>query len=569
MEDEDLVHCAYRDRDDIDHQGLAKSIDAEYAIEEAKRDLTFWQVLERERDRAPEDISEKSRDMSAWDRAKRRMKYAKGGSESKYALMADRTYGESDLLDRDHLMEPPSLNNLNQKPPAFKDRYWSSPIFRIGVVGASYFSFPLFLKLFYRFQTIDPDDFDVVVGQIAPNVGVLYATILALTLQVLYQRFTHIQEHVTTESMLLSQVARNLLSLFAKEPAWAIESCQMVANQVRIMLSRTRGVELLSIMKADPYANLLNIVDDYHYLHGCNDDFTSQEESVTNMLRIEIGQLMETRALRLSDEASSLPPTHFLLIASLSFVSIVAYVTASLKVVDDLMHPPQEASLLFAGLLSLYILFFNFCRDLNGPFSGVYQIKRSNALSHLMQTKWLIANQLGDSVSFNVNYGEVEPYAEEEKLPFSVFSGQETENIATVEANTMRTLVEEMESVIETIDQEEVSDLCEAALPATTSLDCIEDGKIEKLQGLQDELARLKKLNRQITHGVEVPTGSSDPGSRLRQMEEELVRLRHQQITHGVQVSTGHISHGASVPLKNNDENNNNEKPPPPPASTR
>ena len=57
---------------------------------------------------------------------------------------------------------------------------------------------------------------------------------------------------------------------------------------------------------------------------------------------------------------------------------LVAYVTASLKVVDDLMHPPQEATLLFSGLLALYILFFNFCRDLNGPFQGVYQIKRSN-----------------------------------------------------------------------------------------------------------------------------------------------------------------------------------------------
>ena len=169
---------------------------------------------------------------------------------------------------------------------------------------------------------------------------------LALTLQVLYARFTRIQENVTTEAMLLSQVARNLLSLFANERDWAIESCQMVANQVRIMLSRTRGVELLSIMKADTYSNLLAIVDDWHYMHGCDDDFSAQEESITNMLRGEIAQLIETRALRLSDEASSLPPTHFLLITSLSFVSIVAYVTASFKVVDDLWHPPQEGELL-------------------------------------------------------------------------------------------------------------------------------------------------------------------------------------------------------------------------------
>ena len=31
----------------VDHLGLAKSIDAEYAIEEAKRNLSFWEVLER------------------------------------------------------------------------------------------------------------------------------------------------------------------------------------------------------------------------------------------------------------------------------------------------------------------------------------------------------------------------------------------------------------------------------------------------------------------------------------------------------------------------------------------
>ena len=39
--------CMVLDRGDIDHQGLAKSIDAEYAAEEEKLGLSFWQVLER------------------------------------------------------------------------------------------------------------------------------------------------------------------------------------------------------------------------------------------------------------------------------------------------------------------------------------------------------------------------------------------------------------------------------------------------------------------------------------------------------------------------------------------
>ena len=365
----------------------------------------------------------------------------------------------------------------------------------------------------------------------AYKVGVLYATILALTLQVLYDRFTSIQENVTLEAMLLSQVTRNLLSLFDKDPEWAVESCQMVANQVRIMISRSRGVELLSIMKADTYSNLLNIVDDYHYLHGCDDDYSAQEESVTGMLRGEIAQLMETRALRLSDEASALPPTHFLLITSLSFVSIVAYVTASIKVVEDIWHPPQEASLLFAGLLALYILFFNFCKDLNGPFAGVYQIKRSNAISHLMQTKWLIINQLGDKVDFGSNYGEEEAEIQEEKkkgLFSNLFSSKKSEDIVTVEGNLMQTLVQDLETAV---DEERVNDLCDSDLPEGASLDCTpEEGRLERLHQLEGELQRLQTLNKQLTQKT---TNASNPDTKLDLMQEELSKLKHHQTSDG------------------------------------
>jgi hypothetical protein len=388
-EEEGGINIFHKDKI-IDYNGLAKSIDAEYALEEAKIDLSFWQVLERERNRKPEEISEKSRDLTPLQRAQRRMAYRKGDSESKYDLMSVRNYGSSALLDKDHANEvseaiwlmceslscsllislrsvlcstqPPTLDDLNQEPAPFKDTYWSQPAFRVCVVAGAYVSFPLWCRIFAQFQTIDPSKFNVVVKQLAPNVGVLYATILALTLQVLYSRFTRIQEHVTTEAMLLSQITRNLISLFTYDPEWAQEACQLIANQLRFLVSRTRGVELLSIMKADTYSNILALVDDYHYFHGSDDDFSAAQESTLSMLRSELTQITEVRALRLSDEASSLPPTHFLLISSLSFVSAVAYVTASLAVVDDLNHPPQEASLLFAGLMALYILFFNFCR---------------------------------------------------------------------------------------------------------------------------------------------------------------------------------------------------------------
>lgn len=282
----------------------------------------------------------------------------------------------------------------------------------------------------------------------------MYATILALTLGVLYNRFTRIQENVTTEASILTGLTRNILCLFQDEPQWATDACQMIANQLRILLSRTRGVELLSIMKADTYSNILALVDDYHYMHGCDDDFTPAQESTLGNIRADLTHIMEVRALRLSDEASSLPPTHFLLLTSLSAVSSIAYVTASLAVIADLNDPPQEARLLFAGLVALYVLFFNFCRDLNGPFQGVYQIKRSNAVSHLLQTKWLIVNQLGDSINFGEFDGKSPLKRDEDGVldtslldrikQFFLGSSEEPEEIAELEADTMATLVNEL-----------------------------------------------------------------------------------------------------------------------------
>ena len=281
----------------------------------------------------------------------------------------------------------------------------------------------------------------------------LYATILALTLGVLYNRFTRIQENVTTEASILTGLTRNILSLFQNEPQWATDACQMIANQLRILLSRTRGVELLSIMKADTYSNILALVDDYHYVHGCDDDFSPAQESTLGNIRADLTHIMEVRALRLSDEASSLPPTHFLLLTSLSAVSSIAYVTASLAVIEDLNDPPQEARLLFAGLAALYVLFFNFCKDLNGPFQGVYQIKRSNAVSHLLQTKWLIVNQLGDSINFREFDGNSPPKRDEDEVQrspldrikqFFLGSNEGPEEITDLEADTMATLVKEL-----------------------------------------------------------------------------------------------------------------------------
>ena len=38
------------------------------------------------------------------------------------------------------------------------------------------------------------------------------------------------------------------------------------------------------------------------------------------------------------------------------------------------------------------MIFYNFAQDLNNPFSGLYQIRRSSTAAHLLQAKWLLVN---------------------------------------------------------------------------------------------------------------------------------------------------------------------------------
>jgi hypothetical protein len=98
------------------------------------------------------------------------------------------------------------------------------------------------------------------------------------------------------------------------------------------------------------------------------------------------------RATRLSDEALALPPTHFVILNLLTSLILLGYVISILPTVDANGAPSLESSLLFGTLCTVYVLFYNFTNDLNNPFQGVYQVRRSSIASHLLEAKWLIAN---------------------------------------------------------------------------------------------------------------------------------------------------------------------------------
>lgn len=91
----------------------------------------------------------------------------------------------------------------------------------------------------------------------------------------------------------------------------------------------------------------------------------------------------------------------------LTSLSLIGFTAAAVSITCDHGQPPLESSMVFAGLTAVYVLFYNFCNDMNDPFDGVYQIKRSAAATYLLQTKWIITNQpYGSSIKFDI--GELE-----------------------------------------------------------------------------------------------------------------------------------------------------------------
>ncbi len=117
------------------------------------------------------------------------------------------------------------------------------------------------------------------------------------------------QENASAEASLLSQMTQNVICPFRDEMEIGREAMQIVVDQVRIIVYRSR-------------AHPLSIVD--HYQRD-KEAFTPQQEALIDGSRSKIPALMEARAKRLSDEASALPPTHFLVLLVLTATIADAY----------------------------------------------------------------------------------------------------------------------------------------------------------------------------------------------------------------------------------------------------
>ena len=311
-------------------------------------------------------------------------------SAERTRLLESRSYARSDAFLSSEICRPPTLEDLS--PPDVKpfDRYWAGAPFRLSVLIAAYLFFPYLTMFLDEFVTMPPNELDEITSKFGPGISILYGTFVSLTLNILYTRQQSIQNDVSTESALLSLIQRKILTIFRDDRESVIEGSQCVADQIRTLVRGSRGVELMGIMYSDPYGRILELIEDHEYKLLTQSNDLGAQGVVLGSARDVIKDLQKARATRLSDESLALPPTHFFVLSVLTGLILLGYSISILPTVDPMGRPSNESSILFAVLCAVYVLFF--ASDVNQPFQGVYQIRRSSTAAHLLQTKFLIAN---------------------------------------------------------------------------------------------------------------------------------------------------------------------------------
>eukprot|EP00536_Pseudo-nitzschia_multiseries_P001191 jgi/Psemu1/317516/estExt_fgenesh1_pm.C_140038 len=337
-------------------------------------------------------------------------------SNRRTRLLNRRSYTAREPFLQKNIQQPPCLQDLKAPSSPFVDVFWISIPFRILSFALSYYSFPYLIRFLDNYVTMKPEQLSGITDKFGPGVSILYGTFISLTLAILYQRQRDIQTDVAMEASLLALITRNLLRLFRCDPDLSVEAGQSCADQIRLLAKGSRGSELLAIMYSDPYARMLEIIEDREItlMEEKAGDLGGEGAAIGSCRQI-LEDLFKIRADRLSDESLALPPTHFLIMTILTLFILLGYAINVLPTVDVATgNPSNESAIIFGMLSTVYILFYNFAQDLNDPFSGLYQIRRSSTAAHLLQAKWLLVNN--PLTKGQINFDEPDPNRGEEVL---------------------------------------------------------------------------------------------------------------------------------------------------------
>ena len=266
---------------------------------------------------------------------------------------------------------------------------WNDLPARLVVGGMAYFAFP-FIIHFLQTATKDltNDDLISLVSTFLPGISIVLGTYFTLTLSILYDRLTNMQELVNLEAGLLAYTCNNLVYLYRDNPPAAIESTQCICDQIRIMVFDSRGKEAMGVIYNDPYARILAVLQQQH--HNSTDD--TNDGLILANVHSAVAELFTLRSKRMNLEALALAPTHFDVMTFLCGILMTGFALGTVATAQTNGQPNQLSSLLFASLVVVYTIFYEMSFDLNRPFDGVYQLRRSGAAMYFLQVKHIVCN---------------------------------------------------------------------------------------------------------------------------------------------------------------------------------
>lgn len=267
-------------------------------------------------------------------------------SNRRTRLLNRRSYTAREPFEQKYINEPPCLNDLKPPPSPYYESLWISVPYRIFTFAVPYFVFPYLILFFDNYVTMESGNLADITSKFGPGVSILYGTFISLTLSILYERQRDIQNDAAVEASLLALITRNLLSIFRRDEDLSLQAGQACADQIRTLAKGSRGSELLAIMYSDPYARMLEIVEDREYeLMEENNGELGGGGSALSSCREIIERLFTLRADRLSDESLALPPTHFFIMSLLTGFILLGYTIVSMILVNSFSNAYVRFSL--------------------------------------------------------------------------------------------------------------------------------------------------------------------------------------------------------------------------------
>jgi len=305
-------------------------------------------------------------------------------------LVEPRNYARPDQFKKENASKQPTIDDVAEPTsfygPVATFLSWNGLPARLIVGAMSYFAFPFIIDFLENAtQSLDDEDLATLVNTFLPGVSIVLGTYFSLTISILYDRFTKMQEALNLEAGFLALTCNNLLHLFHDDQEAAIEGAQCIADQIRTMVFDSRGKETMGVIYSDPYARILALLKEH-------DQDDGRDVQLLGNIHSAVAELYRLRSRRMNFEALALAPTHFDVMTFLGGMLLTGFALGTVATAQEAGIPAELARILFASLVVCYTIFYEMSFDLNRPFDGIYQLRRSGAAMHFLHVKHLLSN---------------------------------------------------------------------------------------------------------------------------------------------------------------------------------